>query len=85
MGGLGYLSSTYNRIRLGSIPRRRIMAKRKWDSIDEEAERQGSAFKIQLTQISRVGWGKKIIKQRKMQKDADKRIECKLIKESYSR
>ncbi len=85
MGGLGYLSSTYNRIRLGSIPRRRIMAKRKWDSIDEEAERQGSAFKIQLTQISRVGWGKKITKQRKMQKDADKRIECKLIKESYSR
>jgi hypothetical protein len=61
------------------------MAKRKWDSIDEEAERQGSAFKIQLTQISRVGWGKKITKQRKMQKDADKRIECKLIKESYSR
>lgn len=25
MGGLGYLSSTYNRVRLGSIPRRRIM------------------------------------------------------------
>ena len=25
MGGLGYLSSTYNRIRLGSNPRRRIM------------------------------------------------------------
>lgn len=85
MGGLGYLSSTYNRIRLGSNPRRRIMAKRKWDSIDEEAERQGFAFKIQLTQISRVGWGKKIIKQRKTQKDADKRIECKLIKQSYSR
>ena len=25
MGGLGYLSSTYNRVRLGSNPRRRIM------------------------------------------------------------
>jgi len=61
------------------------MAKRKWDLIDEEAERQGSAFKIQLTQISRIGWGKKIIKQRKIKKDADKRIECKLIKQHFSR
>ena len=61
------------------------MAKRKWDMIDEEAERQGFAFKTQLTQISRIGWGKKIIKQRKMHVDAEKKIECRLIKEKYSR
>jgi hypothetical protein len=61
------------------------MPKRVIDKLDIEAEREGNAFKIQLTQISRVGWGKGILKQRKMHIDGDKKIECRTIKESYSR
>ena len=80
MGGLGYLSSTYNRIRLGSNPRRRIMAKKSWDRLDEEAEREGSAFKIQLKQISRVGWGKKITKERKAHNTVETKINNKLLR-----
>lgn len=85
MGGLGYLSPTYNRVRLGSIPRQRIMPKRVIDRLDIEAEREGLAFKTQLGQISRVGWGKGILKQRRMHLDGDKKIECRTIKERYSR
>jgi hypothetical protein len=56
------------------------MAKKSWDRLDEEAEREGSAFKIQLKQISRVGWGKKITKERKTHNTVETKINNKLLR-----
>lgn len=56
------------------------MAKKSWDRLDEEAEREGSAFKIQLKQISRVGWGKKITKQRNGHNIVEIKINNKLLR-----
>ena len=56
------------------------MAKKSWDRLDEEAEREGSAFKIQLKQISRVGWGKKITKQRNSHNTVEIKINNKLLR-----
>jgi hypothetical protein len=75
-----YLRTTYNRLSTGAAPVRRTMAKKSWDRLDEEAEREGSAFKIQLKQISRVGWGKKITKQRNAHTTIEIKINNKLLK-----
>jgi hypothetical protein len=62
------------------------MAKRILDQFDLEAEREGNAIKIHSTTITRpFGWGKGILKQRKMHVDGDKKIECRTIKQFYSR
>jgi hypothetical protein len=42
VGGLGYLSSTYNRIRLGSNPRRRIMIEDKMHTAEIEPMQNAS-------------------------------------------
>jgi hypothetical protein len=86
VGGLGYLSPTYNRIRLGSNPRLRIMAKRVIDDIDIQAEREGSAVvRHNKTICKPFGMGKTITKQRKMHADGEAYIERKTIKQSFSR
>lgn len=62
------------------------MPKRIIDRFDLEAEREGMHIaKHNATICKPFGQGKIILRQRKMHKDGDKRIECKTIKDYYSR
>jgi hypothetical protein len=62
------------------------MPKRVLDKFDIEAEREGFfVAKHNATICKPFGQGKIILRQRKMHKDGDKRIECKTIKQSYTR
>jgi hypothetical protein len=62
------------------------MPKRVLDEFDLEAEREGYfVAKHNKTVCRPFGWGKTICKQRRMHLDGEKKIECKTIKERYSR
>ena len=62
------------------------MPKRIIDAFDLEAEREGHFVAKHNQTICRpFGWGKTIKKQRRMQLDGEKRIECKTLKVSFDK
>ena len=62
------------------------MPKRHIDSIDMEAEREGSAVRKHNGNVCRpFGWGRSILKQRRGHLDGDKRIECRTVKQKFER
>jgi len=62
------------------------MPKRVLDPIDLEAEREGAAVARSRQQVCKpYGWNKAIIKQRRMHKDGEARVECRTIKQSFTR
>jgi hypothetical protein len=62
------------------------MPKRVLDPIDLEAEREGAAVARSRQQVCKpYGWNKAIIKQRRMHKDGAAKVECRTIKQSFTR
>lgn len=60
------------------------MAKKKWDHLDEEAEREGNA-RSRFVVLRVGGYGKRTQKARKGQRDAEKFIERRTVKDRYER
>jgi len=60
------------------------MAKKNWDRFDEEAEREGNARR-KFVVLRASGFGKRTQKARKAQRDAEKFIERKTVKDKYER
>jgi len=82
----GFRRPTYNRFNQVRFLNRVLMAKRTIDSIDMEAEREGFFVRKHNATICKpFGWNKGIMKQRKMIKDGEKRVECKTIKFRFER
>ena len=62
------------------------MPKRHIDRFDIEAEREGSAVRASGQQLCKpFGYGKAITKQRRAHKDGAAKIECRTIKQSFTR
>lgn len=61
------------------------MAKRIWDSIDQEAERQANAFRNHAIAQPRRCYGRKTHKERKSIVDGMYVIQRRMIKENYER
>lgn len=61
------------------------MAKRVWDNIDQEAERQATAFYRHAVAQPRRSYGRKTHKERKAALDGMYVIQRKMIKENYER
>lgn len=62
------------------------MPKRHIDKFDIEAEREGAAVRLSGQQVCKpFGYGRSITKQRRMQKDGAAKIECRTIKQSFTR
>ena len=62
------------------------MPKRHIDHLDIEAEREGAAIRAGGKQICKpFGYGRTISKQRRMHKDGAAKIECRTIKQSFTR
>ena len=62
------------------------MPKRVLDPIDFEAEREGAAVARSRQQVCKpYGWNKAIIKQRRMPKDGEARVECRTVKQRFER
>jgi hypothetical protein len=62
------------------------MPKRHLDALDLAAEREGAAVRLGNSQICKpYGHGRSITKQRRMQLDGEKKIECRTVKGSFTR
>ena len=62
------------------------MPKRHIDQFDIEAEREGVAVRLSGQQVCKpFGYGRGITKQRRMQKDGAAKVECRTIKQSFTR
>ncbi len=62
------------------------MPKRHIDQFDIEAEREGTAVRLSGQQVCKpFGYGRGITKQRRMQKDGAAKVECRTIKQSFTR
>jgi hypothetical protein len=62
------------------------MAKRVLDRFDMEAERESAAIRRLAPHICKpFGWNRGILKQRRMHKDGEARVECRTIKQTFTR
>lgn len=62
------------------------MPKRVLDRFDIEAERESGAIRRLAPNICKpFGWNRGIIKQRRMHNDGAARVECRTIKQSFTR
>jgi len=62
------------------------MPKRHIDNLDIEAEREGAAARLSGQQVCKpFGHGRGITKQRRMQRDGAAKVECRTIKQSFTR
>ena len=62
------------------------MPKRHIDQFDIHAEREGAAVRLSGQQVCKpFGYGRGITKQRRMQKDGAAKVECRTIKQSFTR
>ena len=62
------------------------MPKRQLDALDLEAEREGNAVRRSHQQVCKpYGYGRGITKQRRMQLDGAAKIECRTVKQSFTR
>jgi len=62
------------------------MPKRHIDQFDIAAEREGAAVRLSGQQVCKpFGYGRGITKQRRMQKDGAAKVECRTIKQSFTR
>lgn len=62
------------------------MPKRHIDNLDIEAEREGAAARLSGQQVCKpFGYGRGITKQRRMQRDGAAKVECRTIKQSFTR
>ena len=62
------------------------MPKRHIDNLDIEAEREGAAVRASGQQVCKpFGWNKAILKQRRMHKDGEARVECRTVKQKFER
>ena len=63
-----------------------IMPKRVLDRFDIKAERESGAIRRLAPNICKpFGWNRGIIKQRRMHNDGAARVECRTIKQSFTR
>lgn len=60
------------------------MPRKIWDRFDEEAEREGSA-RSRFVVLRVGGYGKRSQKARKAQRDAEKFVERRTVKDRYER
>jgi hypothetical protein len=62
------------------------MPKRHINQLDIEAEREGAAARLSRQQVCKpFGYGRGITKQRRGHKDGAAKIECRTIKQSFTR
>jgi hypothetical protein len=62
------------------------MPKRHIDHLDIQAEREGAAARLSRQQVCKpYGYGRGITKQRRGHKDGAAKIECRTIKQSFTR
>jgi hypothetical protein len=62
------------------------MPKRHIDQLDIDAEREGAAARLSRQQVCKpFGYGRGITKQRRGHKDGAAKIECRTIKQSFTR
>jgi len=62
------------------------MPKRHIDKFDIEAEREGAAVRLSGQQVCKpFGYGRGITKQRRMHNDGAAKIECRTVKQSFTR
>jgi hypothetical protein len=62
------------------------MPKRHIDQLDIDAEREGAAARLSRQQVCKpFGYGRGITKQRRGHKDGAAKIECRTVKQSFTR
>jgi hypothetical protein len=62
------------------------MPKRHIDNLDIEAEREGAAVRLSGQQVCKpFGYGRRITQQRRAHKDGAAKVECRTIKQSFTR